>query len=263
MKTIPFSAEGKRIFAERRATQSKDDPSARCLPTGLPVRALLRTPFKIIQTPPVMAILYESRTTFRQILTDGRPYDHDYGDARYAREDVREALTEAKVSGITPFCITIDRESESELRDLYGDVGYTIIDDVMTHRCMLDQELPMIAESIPHDPEQVFDPAFLAEFSTDTWKTYRHVGDAFAANAIGPYAQTAPLRIYQGDADEIVPPWTTDAVVEALRKGGDEVDYVVVPNGTHGSVALGFLASPQTHTDDAIAWLRAQLVRYP
>ena len=28
-------------------------PSARCLPTGLPVRALLRTPFKIIQTPPV------------------------------------------------------------------------------------------------------------------------------------------------------------------------------------------------------------------
>ena len=37
------------------------------------MRALLRTPFKIIQTPPVMAILYESRTTFRQILTDGRP----------------------------------------------------------------------------------------------------------------------------------------------------------------------------------------------
>ena len=72
-ETIPFSAEGKKIFSERRATESKDDPSARCLPTGLPVRALLRTPFKIIQTPPVMAILYESRTTFRQIMTDGRP----------------------------------------------------------------------------------------------------------------------------------------------------------------------------------------------
>ena len=72
-ETVPFSADGKRIFSERRATESKDDPSARCLPTGLPVRALLRTPFKIIQTPPVMAILYESRTTFRQIMTDGRP----------------------------------------------------------------------------------------------------------------------------------------------------------------------------------------------
>ena len=72
-ETVPFSAEGKKIFDERRATNSKDDPSARCLPTGLPVRALLRTPMKIIQVPNLTAILYESRTTFRQILTDGRP----------------------------------------------------------------------------------------------------------------------------------------------------------------------------------------------
>jgi nitric oxide reductase activation protein len=82
----------------------------------------------------------ESRTKLLIILTDGRPYDHDYGDARYAREDVREALTEAKISGITPFCITIDRESESELRDLYGDVGYTIIDDVLS----LPERMPNI-----------------------------------------------------------------------------------------------------------------------
>lgn len=82
----------------------------------------------------------ESRTKLLIILTDGRPYDHDYGDARYAREDVREALTEAKISGITPFCITVDRESESELRDLYGDVGYTIIDDVLS----LPERMPNI-----------------------------------------------------------------------------------------------------------------------
>lgn len=82
----------------------------------------------------------EARTKLLIILTDGRPYDHDYGDARYAREDVREALTESKSSGITPFCITIDRESESEMRDLYGDVGYTIIDDVLT----LPERMPNI-----------------------------------------------------------------------------------------------------------------------
>ncbi len=82
----------------------------------------------------------ESRTKLLIILTDGRPYDHDYGDARYAREDVREALTEAKMQGITPFCITIDRESEAELRDLYGDVGYTIIDDVLS----LPERMPNI-----------------------------------------------------------------------------------------------------------------------
>ena len=74
----------------------------------------------------------EARTRLLIVLSDGRPYDHDYGDARYAREDTREALRQAKTQGITPFCITIDRESESELRDLYGDVGYTIIDDVLS-----------------------------------------------------------------------------------------------------------------------------------
>ena len=74
----------------------------------------------------------EARTRLLIVLSDGRPYDHDYGDARYAREDTREALRQAKTAGITPFCITIDRESESELRDLYGEIGYTIIDDVMS-----------------------------------------------------------------------------------------------------------------------------------
>jgi hypothetical protein len=37
------------------------------------VRALLRTPFKIVQGPGTTAILYESSTRFRQVLTDGRP----------------------------------------------------------------------------------------------------------------------------------------------------------------------------------------------
>jgi hypothetical protein len=82
----------------------------------------------------------DARTRLLIVLSDGRPYDHDYGDARYAREDTREALRQAKNEGITPFCITIDRESEAELRDLYGEVGYTIIDDVLT----LPERLPGI-----------------------------------------------------------------------------------------------------------------------
>ena len=82
----------------------------------------------------------EARTRLLVVLSDGRPYDHDYGDARYAREDTREALRQARVSGITPFCITIDRDSEAELKDLYGEVGYTIIDDVLS----LPERMPAI-----------------------------------------------------------------------------------------------------------------------
>jgi nitric oxide reductase NorD protein len=82
----------------------------------------------------------EARTKLLIVLSDGRPYDHDYGDSRYAREDTRIALRQARIDGIVPFCITIDRESEDQLRDMYGEVGYTIIDDVLS----LPERLPGI-----------------------------------------------------------------------------------------------------------------------
>lgn len=71
---VPFQPWAKAVFDERQGNNSKDDPSARCLPTGLTVRPTLPTPFKIAQMPGLTLILYESRTTFRQIFTDGRPY---------------------------------------------------------------------------------------------------------------------------------------------------------------------------------------------
>src|SRR6266478_5816930 len=82
----------------------------------------------------------EGSTRQLSVLSDERQFDHDYGDARYAREDTREALRQAKNAGIMPFCITIDRESEAELRDLYREIGYTIIDDVLS----LPERLPGI-----------------------------------------------------------------------------------------------------------------------
>jgi nitric oxide reductase NorD protein len=82
----------------------------------------------------------DARTKLLIVLSDGRPYDHDYGDSRYAREDTRIALRQARLENITPFCITIDRESEDQLRDMYGEVGYTIIDDVLS----LPERLPGI-----------------------------------------------------------------------------------------------------------------------
>jgi len=72
-ETVPFQPWAAEVFKERAANNSKDDPGARCLPTGLPMRATLATPMKIVQIPSVTLILYESRTTFRQIFTDGRP----------------------------------------------------------------------------------------------------------------------------------------------------------------------------------------------
>jgi hypothetical protein len=47
-------------------------PSLICLPDGVPHADLLPEPFKIIQTPGEIVMLYEVETIFRQIYVDGR-----------------------------------------------------------------------------------------------------------------------------------------------------------------------------------------------
>ena len=52
-------------------------PSLICLPDGVPHADLLPEPFKIVQTPTEILMLYEVETIFRQILTDGRKFPED------------------------------------------------------------------------------------------------------------------------------------------------------------------------------------------
>lgn len=55
-----------------------DDPLARCLPHGVPrVNTNGLFPFKIIQTPAVIVILYEQMNLFRQIFMDSRKLAKD------------------------------------------------------------------------------------------------------------------------------------------------------------------------------------------
>jgi hypothetical protein len=58
---------------ERIAKEHGEDPLARCLPHGVPrINTNGLFPFKIIQTPGVIVILYEQLNLFRQIFLDGR-----------------------------------------------------------------------------------------------------------------------------------------------------------------------------------------------
>jgi hypothetical protein len=59
------------------SSQRHEKPPTLCpLPT-LPVENLIPVPFKIVQTPRIMMILYEDITVFRQIFTDGRKLPSD------------------------------------------------------------------------------------------------------------------------------------------------------------------------------------------
>jgi hypothetical protein len=52
-------------------------PSQICLPDGVPHADLLPEPFKIVQTPVEILMLYEVETMFRQIFVDGRNHPAD------------------------------------------------------------------------------------------------------------------------------------------------------------------------------------------
>jgi nitric oxide reductase NorD protein len=72
----------------------------------------------------------EARTKLLITLSDGKPEDWDAYKGEYGIEDTRKALGEARERGIHPFCITIDKEAQSYLPHMYGEVNYIFIDDV-------------------------------------------------------------------------------------------------------------------------------------
>jgi len=70
----PFTPEAAATFRKNLAENGKNDPISFCHPVGLPNMDTVPIPFKIIQTPGVIVMLYESDTVYRQIFTDGRKH---------------------------------------------------------------------------------------------------------------------------------------------------------------------------------------------
>ena len=71
---VPFQPWAAELFKQRQANKMRDNPMIRCLPAGLPRLDAYSHPYKIIQTPDLIVILYESQTLFRQIFLDGRQH---------------------------------------------------------------------------------------------------------------------------------------------------------------------------------------------
>jgi nitric oxide reductase NorD protein len=61
------------------------------------------------------------------LLSDGRPNDVDLYAGRYGLEDTRQAFAEARVQGIHPFCLTVDREAPSYASRVFGDGAYAML----------------------------------------------------------------------------------------------------------------------------------------
>lgn len=74
---IPLTPAGKTLYDERIANFGKDHPGVFCLPSGIPEKNNIPDGLKLVQTEDLTIFLYESRTIYRQVFTDGRPLPKD------------------------------------------------------------------------------------------------------------------------------------------------------------------------------------------
>lgn len=74
--TPALYSQAKALLLKPRTANPTADPDLKCTYPGVP-RIDFEKPFKILQSPDEVVILYQDYTTFRQIFTDGRSLPED------------------------------------------------------------------------------------------------------------------------------------------------------------------------------------------
>ena len=69
---LPYTPWAAELRKQRDAANSKDNPDALCLPMGLTQFHMHSQPRKMMQTPNLLALMYEANYGLRYIYTDGR-----------------------------------------------------------------------------------------------------------------------------------------------------------------------------------------------
>jgi nitric oxide reductase NorD protein len=64
------------------------------------------------------------------VLTDGKPNDVDHYEGRFAVEDTRKAVREARRLGVAVFGVTVDASAQSYFPALFGRGGYAIVGNI-------------------------------------------------------------------------------------------------------------------------------------
>jgi hypothetical protein len=77
-ENVPLQPWAKALF-EQRADGSKagEEPDANCLPQGVPKIDTAPAPWKIVQTPKLIVVVYEAFNLWRQVFLDGRDFAPD------------------------------------------------------------------------------------------------------------------------------------------------------------------------------------------
>ena len=74
---VSFQPWAEALYNHRLGNEGKEDPQAYCVLSGVPREHVVPYPFKILQPPGEVVILYEALHSYRQIYMDGRALPKD------------------------------------------------------------------------------------------------------------------------------------------------------------------------------------------
>jgi nitric oxide reductase NorD protein len=74
-----------------------------------------------------MLMRQPARQRLLMVLSDGKPNDIDAYEGRYGVEDTRQAVIEARLQGISSFCLTVDRQAATYLPGVFGTGQYALL----------------------------------------------------------------------------------------------------------------------------------------
>lgn len=74
--------------------------------------------------------LQPNRRKLLLVLTDGKPNDVDHYEGRFALEDSRRAVMEARRSGLSVFGVTVDRDAKSYVPAIFGRNGFAVVGNI-------------------------------------------------------------------------------------------------------------------------------------
>jgi hypothetical protein len=72
---LPLQPWAQKVMDDRRSVRGKDDPEAKCLPAGVP--RITPYPFQIVQSPRVVAMLFEGNVHSYRLMYLGREHPKD------------------------------------------------------------------------------------------------------------------------------------------------------------------------------------------
>lgn len=118
---MAFSGEGPHGVAVRmlKAFEEACGPEAPLRIAGLEPERYTRAGAAIRHAT---ALLMRQRAGHRLllVLSDGKRNDADRYDGRFGVEDMRQSVTEARLQGIFPFCLTVDLQAPAYLPQVFG-----------------------------------------------------------------------------------------------------------------------------------------------